>query len=588
VTVTLLQTSDLHHRATGYGPQLDYTPDDTTDNDTVKGGYARLAGLIKGIRGTQSEKDIPVVLVDSGDFTMGTVYDLTFSDPIAFRFFEDLEYDAVTLGNHEFDWGPQRLADMIAAARDSGFATPIVTSNMVFSDTATEDDDLAAFSGHAIVAHTVIEPVSGLKIGLLGLMGEDAAAVAPNADPVTFGIDYAAIQAQVDDLRDNQGVQVVIVLSHSGVIADGTGEDDDLARAVTGIDIIASGHEHTATTDIFETDNGTLIFSPGGYGAWLSRLDFVYDKKQGRLTDYSFELIPVDDAVEGDAATQVMVEAYDSTIADLLSDVALRPETILSKTAFDLNPISLTESALGNLCADAVRAAGTTFAVDGSSAPFHIGVVANGLVRGALTPGDSGLITFSDTYSVLPLGHSPDTTQLPGYPMISVYVAAPDIINICEVTISAAKILGNDFYLNFSGMRIDYDPDAPPFQTVTDVYLCDTDDLTCSGTVTALDRTDSTTLYRLAVNLYLLELMDYATALGIAIVPKDADGNVITPEAFMDHRIDMSTEEGIQELKEWYALQHYLSTYFPAAGEGLTGAVYGTDGTAMGRLSPTN
>ena len=75
ITVTILQTSDVHHHASGYGPFLDYTPLDTSDNDSVTGGYARLATLINSIREEQAAKCIPTLLVDSGDFSMGTVCD---------------------------------------------------------------------------------------------------------------------------------------------------------------------------------------------------------------------------------------------------------------------------------------------------------------------------------------------------------------------------------------------------------------------------------------------------------------------------------------------------------------------------------
>ena len=80
VSITILQTSDVHHHAGGYGPLPDYTPLNTTGNDTVLGGYSRLAGLINTIRQQQAANQIPVLLFDSGDFFMGTVYDMTAED----------------------------------------------------------------------------------------------------------------------------------------------------------------------------------------------------------------------------------------------------------------------------------------------------------------------------------------------------------------------------------------------------------------------------------------------------------------------------------------------------------------------------
>ncbi|HQI02747.1 MAG TPA: hypothetical protein PLA18_15845, partial [Deltaproteobacteria bacterium] len=87
VSLTILQTSDVHNHASGYGPALDYTPLNTGDSDSVRGGYARLATLINTIRDEQAAKCIPTLVFDSGDFFMGTVYDMTAANPIALTFF---------------------------------------------------------------------------------------------------------------------------------------------------------------------------------------------------------------------------------------------------------------------------------------------------------------------------------------------------------------------------------------------------------------------------------------------------------------------------------------------------------------------
>src|SRR3990172_4755023 len=93
---TLLQTSDVHHHAGGFGPAKDYTPLKTSDKDSVMGGYARIASII--IREGLNSCD-PLLVVDSGDFTMGTFYDMTLAqDPISLRFFQVMAYDAATLG----------------------------------------------------------------------------------------------------------------------------------------------------------------------------------------------------------------------------------------------------------------------------------------------------------------------------------------------------------------------------------------------------------------------------------------------------------------------------------------------------------
>ncbi|RJP91608.1 MAG: hypothetical protein C4518_07805, partial [Desulfobacteraceae bacterium] len=147
VSFTLLQTTDVHHRASGSGSFLTYSPGDGMDSsdgfDQTQGGYARLTTKIAEARLAAMAQKIPTVLVDSGDFLMGTVYDMTMGDtPAAFYFMEFMNYDAVTFGNHEFDYGPAGLAMILNNARGedgTGFTVPIVESNMKTDGVAGTD-----------------------------------------------------------------------------------------------------------------------------------------------------------------------------------------------------------------------------------------------------------------------------------------------------------------------------------------------------------------------------------------------------------------------------------------------------------------
>ena len=114
----------------------------------------------------------------------------------------------------------------------------------------------------AIVNKKIIVLDNGIKVGLLGLMGENADEDAPIASPITFNHDFGFIQTCVDDLRNNDGVDIVVVLSHTGVNSRGNGEDAEIAENVSGIDIIASGHSHTKTYEAFiKGDSNSIIFS---------------------------------------------------------------------------------------------------------------------------------------------------------------------------------------------------------------------------------------------------------------------------------------------------------------------------------------
>ncbi|MCP4694320.1 MAG: bifunctional metallophosphatase/5'-nucleotidase [Desulfobacterales bacterium] len=590
VEFTILQTSDVHNHASGYGPFLDYTPGDPTDEDGVLGGYARLATLVTQVRVERNYKNIPVVLLDSGDFLMGTVYDITASNPIMFKFFSLMNYDAVTLGNHEFDWAPAGLAQVLGAAVGEGFNLPIVASNTITSDESPDDDALEYFfNTGAIVTSKIIDLPEGVKIGLLGLLGPEADSKTPVAPPVTFNHDYAFIQGLVNDLRNNQGANLVVVMSHGGVRSDGTGDDENLALNVQGIDIIASGHYHTPTNEVFQVgDSNTIIFSPGEYGTWLSRLDVVYSKSAGGIDNFQFNLIPVVDTIPGDPIIMGMVDTYHAVMNESLAPMGVALEAPISWTDFPLEMKRMEETGLGNLCADSVRAVATSLAPLNDGNPYHVGVVASGVIRDNLYPGKTGLISFADIYGVLPLGISPDTAQpVPGYPLMSLYLTAPDLRNVCEAGVTLSAMMNDgDYFLNVSGIRFDYNPGgAPFFMGVSAIYLAPLDDFITASPGTAIDLTDTTTLYHATVDLYALQMLGVLTGMGLQIIPRDAAGNPIDPADYMAHRIDSDIAPGVQELKEWAALLSYLGSSFPADAGGIPAAVYGENGVGMGRVN---
>ncbi|HEY4640731.1 MAG TPA: metallophosphoesterase [Thermoanaerobaculia bacterium] len=490
--ITILQTTDLHDHGNGSGHQ-------GLESDPVAmsttGAYARIAAYVNYVRGTAGH---PVILVDSGDWTMGTLYDLTLtSKPLALYFINAMKYDAVTIGNHEWDYTPKGLAAMIAAAKSNfAFNVPIVASNMELNGST----DLAPLFGSGkAIQQTYVETLpNGVKVGFIGLLGEDAAIESPAAAPVTFdflSFNYDTIQALVDNLRNTQGAQIVIALSHSGTDASGTtGEDINLAKHVHGINVIASGHTHTPLAAAHSVTNGnwtTQIIDAGAFGTNVGRLELRIDRTNGTSTPLSFNNVAMTTAnlnaikpgLNPDPATIAVVSATDqqlnTTLAPVLSQAfsdydpsslfkgIYHPVAQASQdmNSNDRNPV-LGPNGLGNLAADSVRnvansiiATAPTNVPSYDYTPYQLGVVATGVIRANLQSGKP--ITFSDIYNVLPLGISPDTTQaLPiGYPMISAYADPGDVKKICALQlVGQSNLIGSSFYLNMSGIRYTLKP----------------------------------------------------------------------------------------------------------------------------------
>lgn len=491
--ITILQTTDLHHHANG----SDHVGVDA--NPGAEGSYARIAAYVNYVRASSSN---PVVLVDSGDWTMGTLYDLTLGkQPLALYFLDAMNYNCVTLGNHEFDYTPAGLAQMLGAAQATfSFRTPIVASNMRLNGNA----DLVPFVGDKKAIQTTrVETLSnGLKVGYIGLMGKDAAASAPGSVPVGFSDlssgNYGAVQSLVDELRNKQGCHVVIALSHTGTDATGkNGEDVELAKRVKGIDVIASGHTHNPLASAQTVVNGTWntrIIDAGAYGTNVSRIDLTYSAAtkstaldasgNPAMTDASLTAIRA--GLAPDPAFSFIVGSNDQQLNAGLGSLFTQvfPDydpADLSKgiyhpvgaTAQDMisnekNPV-LSPNGLGNLAADSVRTVPNlliqkALLESGGNAAalppgydttfFQASVVASGVIRGNLRAGVP--LSFADVYNVLPLGISPDLSQaLPvGYPLVSAYLDPADFKKVCALQLVAQTNLApSQYYLNLSGIR---------------------------------------------------------------------------------------------------------------------------------------
>jgi 5'-nucleotidase / UDP-sugar diphosphatase len=570
VRVTILQTTDLHNAASGVGSFNAYAPMDASGADAVLGGWARLAAKIKAIRMAKLSMDNAVLLVDSGDFNMGTVYDMLWnSNPAPFQLLSALQYDFTTFGNHEFDYGPKKLALMINKAKGAagGFTIPIIATNTVFDGKqGTDDDDLEALNkaGAIITDYYVKSFQNGLKVGIIGLMGKTSDNYAPNAPPVTFKSDYtnaaviAFIQGKVDALRNKEGVHVVIALSHSGVTnPNGTpaGDDITLAQNVTGIDIIASGHDHEMTNKIIGIAKGahtSYIICAGANGTNLAQIDFAVNLQDKKLIDApTLTNHAITSAVAGDSPVNILVQEMNTSINTLLAPLGTTLSAIVATSSLDLKePAGIRESGLGNLLADAVRYVGTANGIP------TIGAFANGVIRGTFQKDQA--IAFADLYAVVPLGLTTDDTQdplLPGYPLLKVYVNGNEVWDLCKIDALIMTLQAfPSYFFNLSGIRYTYSG-----MTIKDVQAYSWNDFLGVGPATSIAKGTSV-LYPLIIDKYTMDMMltdsvkKLMSDLGISFQPKLADGTPVDKNNLMSARLDRDVSKpGIQEYSAWSA-----------------------------------
>jgi 5'-nucleotidase len=233
------------------------------------GGVSRRASLIQSIR----EQEDHVVLLDAGDIFQGTPYFNKFRGVLEMKTMAAMNYDVVTLGNHDFDIGMEAYK---AAWSHASFQ--VVNANYELSSTPLAD---------CVKPHTILKK-GGFKIGVFGV-GVNLQGLVPNVfwEGLSYQDPIAAAQAQADTLR-KKGCDVVICLSHLGYeYKTNQVSDKVLASSTNGIDLIIGGHTHTFLDEIQEIKNnqGKSVFvNQVGYGGLtLGRIDIELDASDGNF-----------------------------------------------------------------------------------------------------------------------------------------------------------------------------------------------------------------------------------------------------------------------------------------------------------------
>jgi len=544
----VLHTNDWQSRLLGFGPNANYSPQ-TVDDDDTQGGVARLATLIAQRR--EAAGEMPLLLLDAGDFSMGTLFH-TISREHApeLRLMSALGYDAVTLGNHEFDFRPRGLAQMLSAAQHSGGLVPIVASNLRFDADNPDDDELQAHQqAGAISPYRIIER-GGIRFGLFGLLGNQAIEVSPMAAPVTFADPVETARAMVKTLREEEWVDVVILLAHIGVSGQPGnfhGETLGLVRQVPGIDLIIDGHSHSALEQPLRVDDTTIV-QAGSELRFLGELRMsLSDDNKPRVRRY--RLHKIDDRILGDAAISEQVEGFKQQINEqILEPLGYQFDQPLAFLERKLTRAQ-NDPTLGNLLTDALRQAGGS----------DIAITGSGTLRDDLYP---GVQTVADLFRVSSLGigvHDHD----PGYPLVTLYFNAAEIKSIFEVLLLAWKWRDADSYFPyFSGARLTWNPYRVPFDRISRLELGDD----VQGWQPLNLSSDNTALYSITASSYVASFLWLVPNLSkglLQVTPKDAQG---IPYERLDNAV---IERNGTEYKEWQALLDYVQSLPDLDGDGL-------------------
>jgi 5'-nucleotidase/UDP-sugar diphosphatase len=559
---TLVHTNDLHSHLQGVSPELDYTPLSPGDDATV-GGWSRLAAAIQAVR---LDRRNPVLVLDAGDFLMGSLFHMVArEEALELGLLQAMGYDAVALGNHEFDLMPDGLARILLAASGRGYLPPVLLASAVFDPEDARDNSLEKVCAAGLVQRYRVLEKGGVRFGLFAIMGKDAAEVAPFASPMSFRDPIETAREMVGLLREKEKAEVVICLSHSGLSKDPKkSEDVLLAREVPGIDIIVSGHTHTRLQAPLLV-GGTIIVQAWEYGKQLGVLDFEVDSGRVRLLDW--KPWPLDDSRRGDPLIQARIESYKRDIdRNVLAGHGWSYARVLAETGFDLKAAEA-ETGLGDLVADSIRWYADRLDSDPGdpSSRVTLAVESGGVIRDEILRGATGRLTVADLFRVLPLGVGLDGSM--AYPLISVFLTGAEIRKALEIVASVYPLKGSDYFLQVSGVRFSYNPHRVLFDRVSRVEIGGEE----QGWRPLDTSRRNTTLYKVVANYYnsaFLKLIGGFTFHVLDIVPKDRHGKPIGDLA--EARVDADpARPGIQETKEWVGLLEYVQSFPDADGDGI-------------------
>ncbi len=438
--LTILHTNDVHAN--------------------YEGTLARQTTLIKQIRGEGGN----VLLVDAGDRFLGTLFYKLYKGEMAQWAMNYQQYDAMAVGNHEFDDGPPVLAKFIRGA-----AFPVLSANLDVSN----DPDLKGL----IKPWTVVE-VGGEKVGIVGLTTEDVDILSSPGPNVKVLPAVDSLKQAVRDLTD-QGVNKIIALTHLGYEVD-----KQIAAQVDGVDVIVGGHSHTCLGDVKGSAGPypTVVNSPSGQPVlivqacsklkYMGRLNVTFDangvpsKWDGGLIKVKDENVPEDPDVAAGVAKRA------EPIEKLKSE-------IIGETLVDLvgerSVCRFEECNMGNLITDAIlwkmRDQGIQIALQNG-----------GGIRASIPKGP---ISRGQILEVLPFGNTIATFELKG----------SDLLLVLENGVSRAENPENEGtgrFLQVAGLRYVWDPSKPVGQRIVKVEVRNPD-----GTYSPLD---PNAVYKIAAN----------------------------------------------------------------------------------------
>ncbi|MDI7860520.1 5'-nucleotidase C-terminal domain-containing protein [Rhizobiaceae bacterium n13] len=394
--LNILHINDLHSRIESINKYDSTCSAEEEAKNECFGGVARLKTEIDARRNALAGKN--VLLLNAGDNFQGSLFYTTYKGTAEAEFLNLMKFDAMTVGNHEFDDSEDGLAAFLDKVQ-----FPVLSANVLAGHESKLGDR---------VKPSIVLDVGGQKIGIVGAVANDTDEISSPGPNVLIADDVATITSAVEALKA-EGVNKIIALTHVGY-------PRDLAAIanIPDVDVVVGGHSHTLLSNTDEGAAGpypTMVDNPGGYkvpvvqaasyGKYLGDLVVTFDDN-GVVKEAKGDPILLDASVKPDETVLARVKELGKPIEELRLKV-------IGETSAPIDGSRETcraqECEMGNLVADAmvdrVKGQGVTIAIQNG-----------GGLRASIDAGD---VTMGDVLTVLPFQNTLATFQLKGSDIVA-------------------------------------------------------------------------------------------------------------------------------------------------------------------------
>ncbi len=385
-------------------------------------GFAKVAEKVNAVRAENPN----TLLLDGGDVLHGTTFATLEKGASVLKLMNAMKYDAMVAGNHDFNYGQERLLEL---SNDANF--PILGANVIKED------------GSALLDQYVIKEFDGVKVAIFGISSPETAYKThpDNVKGITFVDPIESAKAMVKELDGK--ADVLIALAHIGLDDETIVKSSDIANAVPELDIIIDGHSHSDLSEGLLV-NGVLIAQTGEYTKNVGIIDLTV--MDGKVTSKVASHYTKEDAAEkeGDAEVTALIDEIKAEQVKITSVVLSNTKTVLDG---ERGQVRTGETNLGNLIADAmIKESGADIALTNG-----------GGIRSSIQVGD---ITKGDVITVLPFGNYIVTKEVTG----------ADVVAAIENGIDSYPGAKGAFP-HVSGMAYAFDANLPAGSRVTSLVI---------------------------------------------------------------------------------------------------------------------